>query len=540
MSKNNEETKLEGRGRPGAEDKHGKGTKFLRGKRPQRKDPKPEDKKPYLGKNNIEWRTSDPTMTELVARLPFGLASGLSQTYITDEVARTEENFVVPGIMSIRTRLTVGGNNGSNTGYNSAINLAVRKIYSYVRHANSGSKNYEAADLGMYLLALQQALGLLGWIQRLYRIVNEYSITNRYTPVRLMKVMGVDPDDMIANQPQLKYLIAWFGRAIGSLAFPDLRIMHASYEAYKWIIRDSDSPKEQFYIIDSAGFGKYNPTLTTFGGGVTYNTSIAWGSIDTPFTFNQLYNYVHDIMDVLLSDEDCGIISGDILKAYKEGGLFKIEAFGDYDVFIKDDEILQQIHNAHVVPESACKLDDYHQVSGDTGTAPYILPTLTTPASSVSNRRQNCMGQYLFLDAFSKVPDAKEVVNCTVLNPVYDLFFVVGANQVSIDGSKVSFDLHLPVDVVLDTNINVAPSRYTTQFARWYMDDSVSASFIAALTSFDWHPYTMVLKSASSKLSGVHIIGDKQNCRLFTIEVGTRIHENSMLSLMNFTDNNFQ
>lgn len=527
------EKKFEGKGKPAKADKRVKDRKF----------PKLDkrEEKPYLGRNNIEWRTSDAVMTELVGRLPFGVPSGLPQTLNCDRGNQSATiQRTLPGIMSIRTRLCVGGNTAA-LNYNSAINLAGRKLYSFIRHANSGSKNYEAADLTIYLIAIQQALGLLGWLQRLYAIINAYSATNRYTPRALVSAMGVDFDDMIANQPQLKYLIAWFGRAIGALAFPDLRIMHASYEAYKWIIRDSDSPKEQFYILDSAGFAKYDPVLTTVGGGITYTTSQSWCDPYSPSKFAALTTYVHEIMDVLLSDEDCGIISGDILKAYRDGGLFTVEAFGDYDPIVKDEEILQQIHNAHIIPESQLKINTYEQKSGGTSTAPYITPTFTAPTSNTDTSNVISFGHYLTIDAFSKVPDAKEVVNCTVLNPQYDLAFVVGAGQVYVDSSKLSFDLHLPVEVYVVYDLsNGGFNSFGTYLSRRPMNAiTMPATYHAQISAFDWHPYVMQFKSGATPSQGLEFIGDKQNFRMFDYDVGVRIHENSILSLLNFTENNF-
>ena len=54
----------------------------------------------------------------------------------------------IPGVMSFRIAPTVG----ISTDQSSAVNVAARNIYSYVRHANSGHSNYDAPDLMMYLL----------------------------------------------------------------------------------------------------------------------------------------------------------------------------------------------------------------------------------------------------------------------------------------------------------------------------------------------------------------------------------------------------
>lgn len=501
-----------------------------------------EDRKkaPYLGHNDINWRTADATMAELVGNLPFGQPAGLHQKLNVGEFAAAPSvvPVTIPGIMTIRTRITAG----QSSDYNSAINLSTRKIYSFVRHANSGSRNTEAADMGVYFLALGQALALLGWIQRIYRLVNMFSSTNRFTPAKLLNAMAVDYDDIVSNQPRLKYLIAWFGRAIGALAFPDLPYFHACYEAYKWVIRDSDSPKEQFYLLDSAGFGKYDPTYDSAGGGVTYTLTNGVGvptTISSYLTYAKIEAMVHEVMDVLLSDEDCGIISGDILKAFPNGsGLFVPQAFGDYDVFIKDDELLQQIHNCHPLDENVFPLRGYKQNAGGTNQAPFIEIDVGTPGSGGQLNSPYMLGHYLFIDAFSKVPDAKEVVNCTVLNPQYKLLKDSGTNKYTI--TEASFDLHLPVYIY--ATASTAPGTgavdVTSRFARWYLQMYIMSGNVKIL-NFDWHPIMISATGSSGSYTELELGSDIQNARFFSYDVGQRIHDNSMLSLFGFQDNNF-
>lgn len=56
----------------------------------------------------------------------------------------------VPGVLSVQVGLTPG----ISTDSQSPLNLAATNIYSFVRHKNSGSRNYDSPDLMLYLLAM--------------------------------------------------------------------------------------------------------------------------------------------------------------------------------------------------------------------------------------------------------------------------------------------------------------------------------------------------------------------------------------------------
>jgi len=528
---------FKGKRKPREEVKRGKVSKFVEksGKTAQKEEPVYKK-----GPNDPAWRTADAVMTKLVANIPFGLAAGLSQDVESGVDASNNPTSIAyrqPGVMVTQVELMMG----NATDYNAALNLAVRKIYSFVRHANSGSRNYEAADMGIYFGALMQVLGVLGWLQRVRRTLNEFSTTNRYTPRTLMQAQGLDADDFLKHQPQLAWLIAWLGRAVGSLAFPDMPIFRAAYECFKHIYVDNDSPKEQYYLINPYDFAKYNPTYDANGGGINYTsritspiTSFAPGANNS---YDDVQTYVLDLIDSILGDEDCGIISGDILKAFpNDSGLFRPEAFGeDYDLFLHSPEILQQIHNMSIIG-SDVYVDGYHQAPGGTGTAPYIIHDINAnSASSLSTG--TCFAQNLMVDAFSRQPDAIEVVNCITLQPHVKVAYA-GGNTFRINTSTLVFDLIMPRSAYIYYTLAAGPVNITADIMRYGNNVSLTGPQIPVsfsyLTNFDWHPITPKVYSGT-----LYIVGDIQNISFNTYEVAKRIHDNSMLSLLGFQEHNF-
>lgn len=499
------------------------------------------------GPNDPIWRCSDKTMTSLVANLPFGLAAGIPQKIQVN--ATSTKVFAQPGILTIHTLLTMGESND----YNSALNLCSRKVYSFVRHANSGSKNYEAADLTIYFASIMQILGLLGWLQRLLAVIDKYSITNRYKPTVIIESMGVDYDDILSHQPQLKWLVAWLGRAVGSLAFPQLPIFQAAYEAFKYIIIDKTSPKPQLYMYNPYAFGEFSPTGEQTGSSLyykcvdTYAAADGWKLpySDTRMTYADLNQFAHHLMDVLLGDEDCGIMSGDILKAFAQSGLFVPQAFGEYDPYIESPEVLQQIHNLSILPISYGRLTKYTQNPGTANTAPFVKHELKTQdGTSAGGLTTINMAQHLVIDAFADEPQPEEVVNCTVMQVNFGLkeYTQSGSKRYCVDSDKIAFDLYLPcwitygayrVDsetgvgsLTISTLSNLHRATINTEF---FGDD-------LEYLNFDWAPMVFGTNMSGNQL---FVIGDIQNFRIWNFEISKRIHDNSMLSLLNFKELNF-
>jgi hypothetical protein len=485
------------------------------------------------GPNDISWRTKS-SLAPLAGTLPFGIPSGIHYKDLGTAITGLADSFVYtnPGILVFKMLLMAG----NSADYNSAFNLATRKIYSFVRHANSGSKNYEAADLGMYFLSLGQGIGMLSFLQRLYKTITKFSTTNRYTPDALVKSMGVNYDDIKQHQAELAWLIRWLGNSLNSLAAPKMAYFDSCYFAFLHIFKDSESPKEQFYMFVPDAFGIYDPTYDTNGGGVKFNDtdmSFPGASYTSLKTYADLVAMVHKLMDVLLSDEDVGIMSGDILKAYGEGGLFKAQAESDSDIiFEHSEEILQQIHNANCISGSLISVKGYKQNPGATNTAPFIEQDLASGSQSIASS-YHVAKQYI--DAFSKEPDYKEVFNCCVLKSLCGVKAV--SSSYYADPDTCVFGNYFVRDVWIVTGCGGSYTRFSiaSMFNPVYQFTTGSLGYSGnyKVTNFDWHPLVLI---ADTSISEYAFLGDVQNLNFFSNEVFKRIFDTSMLSLFEFVE----
>lgn len=110
-------------------------------------------------------------VASLSFNLPYGTRSGLPSPSNRESRVTTS----VPGILTIRFVTSLGVANGSVA---SAINVAAKNIYSYVRFANSGARNYDSPDLMMYLLAMDSAYMFYAYLTKLYSQVKKGNAHN--------------------------------------------------------------------------------------------------------------------------------------------------------------------------------------------------------------------------------------------------------------------------------------------------------------------------------------------------------------------------
>lgn len=251
----------------------------------------------------------------------------------------------LPGVMT----LTVIPGPGLSDEYNSPINIASRNIYSFLRHANSGHTNYESTDLMMYLLGMDSAYSYYAYMCRIYGLARNYYVTNKYYPKALIHAMGVDFEDIMRNLADFRYYINSYAVKLGSMCVPagfDLMSRHAWL--FSNVYLDEDSEHAQSYMFIPKGFHRYE--WLPENGGQAKAGGLKFSSLSKNMNLNAIIAYGNGIVDALMQDEDCGIISGDILKAYGSDKLYKFtvvdEGYTIDPVFVP--EVITQIENATV------------------------------------------------------------------------------------------------------------------------------------------------------------------------------------------------
>lgn len=325
--------------------------KFSKGKRRNySKTPKPEAKEKEVKKdihNDPSWYMSDTQLINDVASISFNTALG---NPVTLRGASNNLTVNLPGIMAIYTTPTIGISKDAN----SPVNIAMRRLYTYVRHQNSGHANYDPADLMLYILAMDSIYTYWAYMVRAYGVAQVFSRTNKYVGDALLSAMGVNPSDIRQNLANFRAYINVFAGKAMQWCVPKVMTYFLRHNwMYSNIYRDEDDSKSQMYMYVPAGLYQYHPTLSAGAGGLQMMpltvtmSSTNLVPMTVPNSFAGLVTYGNELLRALAGQEDIGIISGDILKAYGAENLWRIDTIPeDYAVVpVFSEEVLAQIHN---------------------------------------------------------------------------------------------------------------------------------------------------------------------------------------------------
>lgn len=305
--------------------------------------------------NDVSWYTKNPQLLKDSASLsffnPLGVAYPLKY-YDLDSIGYTDKPYSsgIPGIIALHLAPTVG----ISTGPASAANVAARNIYSYVRHANSGHANYEAPDLFMYLMAVSSAYSYFAHLCRLYGVMRYYNQKNKYLPVSMIRALGFnveDTDAYLVDIATLRQKINYMGVKLRSLYVPNtMSYFIRQMWCYTGVYKDSAADKSQLYVYVPEYVFKWSSTGSTHG--TSLEPQWLYTADGSPaLSINYACDQLNELLDALLTDEDAGIMGGDLLKAYGQDKMFQLrEIAEDYTVTPAfSEEVLNQIHNASIL-----------------------------------------------------------------------------------------------------------------------------------------------------------------------------------------------
>lgn len=298
--------------------------------------------------NDPAWYAQNPQLIRDYASFPFGQALGSKINY--GGYLASDTNLVaIPGIASYYFAPTVG----NPTDANAPINVAMRNIYSFVRHANSGHSNYDAPDLMLYLLAMDSVYMYHAFLKRIAGLVLDYTTMNRYYPSALVQAMGVDFDDVSSHIQDFRGFINQYAVKMGSMCVPN----SMSYMArHTWMCEglytDSATSKAQTYFYTPSAFLQFSRDSNQVGK-LDY-VQFVHPAIQSPInelkSYSDLVTFGNSLLNVILQEEDFNIMSGDILKAFGNEGVVKVSGIAEgYMVLPQyNQEVLSQMENATI------------------------------------------------------------------------------------------------------------------------------------------------------------------------------------------------
>lgn len=414
----------------------------------------------------------------------------------------------------------------------SPVNIAATNDYSFLVHANSRNYRYSRAHLMMYYMTMDSIYSFFAWLARVYGIVRTYDQRNYFLPKGLLQAMNIDFEDIVKNLANLRMYINSYVMRASKYAVPSNMSI---YLRHMWMVsgiwKDSPSSKSQFYLFNPRGFYSYNATYSSTTSALQLKQL---GNQSNLLTFRDITAYGDSMLDLLDEQEDIGIMSGDVLKAYGSDGIFKINMITeDFTVVPQySAEVLSQIQNATLVGNvDAVNLDGFI-ITEDNSEAglgaiiqlPQLVGTTTDPHVSAMLP--------LVINSFSEYPTPEEVMVATRLK-------CSGYIAVDTTGSTPTYGTIIDTcgtEIVLTANVFSYEQGKGFVLSGQFASAISNSNYMAAnhyMSSFECHPPLTLsagLGTTESPFAFEFLIGDFDNYTMIDRRTLEKMHLAALLS----------
>lgn len=432
-----------------------------------------------------------------------------------------------PGIMTIRLMPTIGISENNV----STVNIAASRLYSWVRHANAGSKNYDSPDLMMYLLAMDSIYSYYSYIVRAIGICRLYSQKNRYLSDGLLLALGVIPDSLQDNFAAARNKLNMLGAKMAALCVPSTMSYFVRHSwLYQNIYKDSPTEKSQMYAFVPDGFYKYSGFTDPTGGKLIYEKINTAG----PSTIQQHLQNLEDMLNAVVADEDINIMSGDILKAYGAGELVIVgQVSEDFLLMpVYDEEVLMQIQNITVLSHVAAS-DITQDASGAILYRPKVAPfgPVTVKFARPGFKRITVRKDI--------VTPADTMVATRLTHPLVDLNpSMVGGNYpITSCGSEIAtvLEIYNFASPEASPHSLIQIKMTLGNYGRLPTGEVINAlDKCAVLSQFDWHPeFVFSVEGPKDTFKQVASVMDIDNYTVVTSTELDRMNDTALLSMFN-------
>ena len=390
----------------------------------------------------------------------------------------------------------VPGIGNTNDDANAGINIATKQLYTYVRHANSGARNYEGPDIMMYVLAMRDIYTRFFEAKRALGIAYAYYFENKNFPDGLLRSIGVDPKDLRENLAQYRGRLNLLAAKINSFAVPKyFKSFDRAAFISSFYFTDSTSIRGQAYIFRTAGYYTWSGTTSEKGTSLNFRFDPSFDAANTTTpafskvsSFKTVYlDTLESQLDALFYDDDANTMAGDILKAFDQSNLYQVADIPDPYVVLGtyDEDILAQIENSFAANNYSSKT---------------FASTFTEEVLAVTQENQIIKAGITLADTGTASFPNGWYFNSHKDSPEFSDNLEWSRLIVSATKSANSWILHYGLELLLTINIVNMDPKYDDQrmvysalsqslaVASNGSVSSTAISTIAKLAIFDWHP----------------------------------------------------
>lgn len=484
--------------------------------------------------NDPAWYNQYPELVRDAANVSFNTPAGPNGVTFANIQER------LPGVMNLYFIPAIGDDD--------AINIVAKDLYAYVRHVNSGARNYEASDLMEYILAVDSIYTGIAFLVKCLELATEYNARNWAEGSYLLDTLNIDKADISKNlanyRLQLNFLIA----RMDKLNVPS--IMHL-FSRHLWMagstFKDSAIAKSQLYQFVPEKILKLDEGWST---GNAYSlTTVKFVNLTSNSKLQDLIDILDGALSILLRNSDIGIMSGDILKAYPESSLFKYSMIPAelHHEFVYSEEVLTQICGASITP-----IDTWTLKQDTTDTS--LLKSEYASKSTFTSYGASTSSQRKIINAFTDNPTPDDIMVATRLSATW-------TESVSPEGGITFTDVAFGTEAVTALGIwcmNKQNNKYIHidgvtlpliidslcfqdaggDTGIGYLEATQLIKILLAMGPFDWAPRLRIMTYSSSSHTAVcyGLTGDFDNYAEVEARTLINMHRVAILSELGSAD----
>lgn len=459
----------------------------------------------------------------------------------------------VPGICVVDYNIVPGRSIDGTSG----LNIAAKKLYTFVRHANSGSRNYDSPDLMNFAFSGVSLFTFIVECQRVYGVIQRYSCKNRYLAKSLVQALGFDYEDLSSKLADFRAMLNVAINKLNAIKIPAAwPLWNKNYSLNAIVLKDGEIDRSQLYAYRSTVIWKYNET-GPFVGSLTPEFIFGM-SEDYKLTVADVKDVIDNIVNAFVASEDINIMSGDIVKAYGEEKCMELGLIAEEYMIdpIYNREMLDVLHNTTVYEvakgytANGGMIIKQDTVNNNLLFDPFIIRYSVADTFSDNKGAEVTVaaGTKEYIDLMRDDVQPIDVVNSSIMTALPD-----GAHPVMFEDERMyhmlSFGTEIAVNCKIYCYILRAGGLTLEHFdlrRKYFMGTANSATshyqfvngifaWITQLTKFEWHPrvtiyidqneantdsyiasaaklydlynYTVVSEVELSKLHDLHILG---------------------------------
>lgn len=475
--------------------------------------------------NDPKWYMNGPAGPVAFA-VPFSEPAGKPITLEVDsEVinakAAAYKGAAMPAIMTLEYMPTYGVMHTISD----PINTSLTRLHTMLRYGQSYAHTYDAAHLGAHMIMADQLFTLITMLRRAYGLMRWYSSVNRNMPQLYLRSLGFNQAAIGSYQLEdFRQYINTLVRKVAMVKVPKNWVMFQRHQFMcETVYMDSPTVKAQMYAFVPAFFYKYTISSDTWS-----LTPSAFDATKTSMNLTDVKAYCNAIVDSYIYEEDCTIISADMLRIYGAEGCYQVSEIDmNYTTnFVYDPTIIAQIHNCTVlgVGFSEPNVTPYLDITQDMTTgALSASPAIKIMDAAKITSAMRSVFQKL-LDAPQDAPGVDYVAEATRL-----MGFATATKQ-SDGGVTFALDC-FGTEVVTNANVWLTAANGVMAATSPYGVTSNSLTPFLDVWKFDNAPIALFMTLREDTYRCVNIIGNINNYAVISRTMLQNMHQNAQYSV---------